>query len=80
MTKIVYAIECLNRDMHVNVNAADFDKANQIIDNAYTAWCNVEENPELQYECCEEHICNELNNNGIEFEYTGSISWEEEEE
>lgn len=65
--EIQFEISCLERMMIVVVEEEKYDSALKIIDEAYTRWCQVEENPELQFECCEEYILSKLSENGVEY-------------
>lgn len=64
MARIDYDITCFDRVLSVEVSEQDKEKALEIIDLAYFAWCTSE-----SCECCEESILDELTRHGIEFEH-----------
>ena len=77
--EIQFEIVCLERTMTIVVEEEEYDSALKIIDEAYTKWCQIEENPELQFECCEEYILSQLDEAGIDYVDKGSELWEVEE-
>lgn len=66
-TKISFDVGCFDRYLEVIVNDTDREKAEQIMDSAYDAWCT---DPDIVVTdwCCEEYILHCLKESGIEFE------------
>lgn len=62
MARIDYDITCFDRVLSVEVSEQDKEKALEIIDLAYFAWCASE-----SCECCEESILDDLENHGIKY-------------
>lgn len=65
--EISYHIECFDRYLRICVDNENRERALEIIDAEYTNWCDVETNPDLQFECCEEYILRKLTEDGIAF-------------
>lgn len=65
--EISYHIECFDRYLRICVDDENRERALEIIDTEYTNWCDVETNPDLQFECCEEYILRKLTEDGIAY-------------
>lgn len=65
--EISYRIECFDRYLRICVEGENRERALEIIDAEYTNWCDVETNPDLQFECCEEYILRKLTEDGIAY-------------
>lgn len=65
--EISYHIECFDRYLRICVDDENRERALEIIDAEYTNWCDVETNPDLQFECCEEYILRKLTEDGIAY-------------
>lgn len=64
-TTIYYDIVCYDRELYVTVLDGDVERANEIMEEAYTVWCRDDER--LGETCCEEYICECLEDSGIAF-------------
>lgn len=67
---VYYGIECFDRGIFI---AWDGDTRGAAIyavaDDAYNRWIDVDNNPDLQFICCEEYIIGEIEKLGIQFDY-----------
>ena len=70
--EIQYEIECFDRTAFFEVPDDHERIAREIIDEAYRKWCDPENNPRLEQQCCEESICWELEEAKIPYTYNGS--------
>lgn len=70
--KVINIYSDLNEQLDFIVeieNEFDMDRAEQIIEEAYNDWWDLEANPELQFVMMEDYIRGKLTINGIKHEW-----------